>query len=102
MGAGLIDNQIRAAIRGSRMVIADLTHGNQGAYFEAGFGEGMGLPVIYTCKESILNSQDKDKRPHFDANHFRTVPWDLSNLSLAQRRLTATIRATLPAEAKFT
>lgn len=33
--AGLIDNQIRAAIRRARFVIADLTHDNNGAYFEA-------------------------------------------------------------------
>ena len=30
-GAGLIDNQIRAALMSSRFVIADLSHGNQGA-----------------------------------------------------------------------
>jgi len=49
-GAGLIDNQIRAAIRSARFVVADLTHDNNGAYFEAGFAEGLGIPVIYTCE----------------------------------------------------
>lgn len=32
--AGLIDNQLRAAILGARFLISDLTHGNQGAYWE--------------------------------------------------------------------
>jgi hypothetical protein len=49
-GAGLIDNQIRAALLSARFVIADLTYGSHGAYWEAGFGEGRGIPVIYTCK----------------------------------------------------
>jgi hypothetical protein len=49
--AGLIDDQLRAAILGSRFLISDLTHGNQGAYWEAGFAEGLGLPVVYTCSK---------------------------------------------------
>lgn len=44
--AGLIDNQLRVALRTSRFVIADLTHGTNGAYWEAGFAEGLGRPVI--------------------------------------------------------
>jgi hypothetical protein len=38
--AGLIDDQMRVALRTSRFVIADLTHANNGAYWEAGFAEG--------------------------------------------------------------
>jgi hypothetical protein len=51
--AGLIDDQIRSGILAARFVIADLTHGSRGAYWEAGFAEGLGLPVIYTCKEAF-------------------------------------------------
>jgi len=43
--AGLIDNQLRVAIRTSRFLIADLSHGSHGAYWEAGFAEGLGKPV---------------------------------------------------------
>jgi hypothetical protein len=50
--AGLIDDQMRVALRTSRFVIADLTHCNNGAYWEAGFAEGLGRPVIYTCRKS--------------------------------------------------
>jgi hypothetical protein len=94
-GAGLIDNQIRAAIRYARFVLVDLTHDNNGAYFEAGFGEGLGLPVIYTCEVRKFN----DKRTHFDTNHMLTIPWDQADPDSAASSLTATIRNTLPGEA---
>jgi hypothetical protein len=96
--AGLIDNQIRAAIRSARFVVADLTHDNNGAYFEAGFAEGVGLPVIYTCEAKKFTA----KKTHFDTNHLVTIPWTEENLADAASRLTATVRATLPAEAKLT
>ena len=95
--AGLIDNQIRAAIRASRFVIADLSHDNNGAYFEAGFAEGLSLPVIYTCETRKFDS----KKTHFDTNHMHTVKWDDVNLDDAGKVLTATIRNTLPLESKL-
>jgi catalase (peroxidase I) len=91
----MIDDQLRAAILGSRFVIADLTHGNNGAYWEAGFGEGRGLPVIYTCEEAAWKSQ----KTHFDTNHLRTIIWNERNFAKAGNELAATIRATLPNEA---
>lgn len=95
--AGLIDNQIRAAIRSARFVIADLSDDNNGAYFEAGFAEGIGSPVIYTCESKKFAA----KKTHFDTNHMHTIPWDLTKLDEAGRLLTATIRATLPGESLF-
>ncbi|HVA17722.1 MAG TPA: hypothetical protein VMV59_08425 [Candidatus Dormibacteraeota bacterium] len=93
--AGVIDDQIRVAIRVARFAIADLTGGNQGAYWEAGFAEGLGKPVIYTCEDAEFKKQ----KTHFDTNHCLTVPWTLSDLNSAQDRLVATIRATLPESA---
>ena len=93
--AGLIDNQIRAAIRRARFVVADLSHDNNGAYFEAGFAEGIGLPVIYTCERQKFTA----RKTHFDTNHMVTIPWDVKKLEEAGSKLTATIRATLPGEA---
>jgi hypothetical protein len=52
--AGLIDDRLRVEIRRSRFLIADLTHRNPGAYWEAGFGEGLGKEVIYTCNHLHL------------------------------------------------
>jgi hypothetical protein len=100
-GAGLIDDQIRVGIRTARFVVADLTHGNQGAYWEAGFAEGAGKPVIYTCREDIFSSSNKNERPHFDTGHLATVLWKPSDLPDAARRLKAMVRATLPGEAQM-
>jgi hypothetical protein len=96
--AGLIDDQLRVALRTARFVIADLTHGNKGAYWEAGFAEGLGRPVIYTCRKQEWDAN----KSHFDTSHLNTIIWDPENLRDAGTRLTATIRATLPAEAKMT
>lgn len=96
--AGLIDDRLRVEIRTSRFMIAELTNDNLGAYWEAGFSEGLGRPVIYTCKKAFF----VENKTHFDTNHHLTVLWDLSDLSEATEQLKATIRATLPAEAKMT
>lgn len=93
--AGLIDDRLRIEIRTSRFLIADLTRGNQGAYWEAGYAEGLGLPVIYTCEEGFFDEQ----KTHFDANHHLTVKWNKIDFAEASRSLKATIRATLPGEA---
>lgn len=95
--AGSIDDRLRVEIRTSRFLIAELTDGNHGAYWEAGFAEGLGKPVIYTCEQSYF----KDKKTHFDTNHLHTVLWEESNLEEAANQLKITIRATLPAEAKL-
>jgi len=95
--AGLIDDQLRVALRTSRFVVADLTHGNNGAYWESGFAEGLGRPVIYTCSKDRWQKE----KTHFDTNHLKTIIWDESDLKSAEDNLTATIRATLPAEAKM-
>jgi hypothetical protein len=62
----------------------------------AGYAEGLGLPVIYTCEEGIWN----EKKTHFDTNHMVTIIWNAANLDAAAANLTATIRATFRSEAK--
>jgi hypothetical protein len=93
--AGLIDDRLRVEIRRSRFLVCELTQDNRGAYWEAGFAEGLGRPVIYTCH--------KDHHPlvHFDTNHYLTVLWDPERLEQAATELKAVIRATLPTEAKL-
>lgn len=94
--AGLIDDRLRVEIQSSDFLVADLTHDNPGAYWEAGYAEGLGKPVIYFC--------EKDKfeiaKTHFDTNHHLTIVWDKDNLPKAGQDLKATIRATLPHLAK--
>ncbi len=96
--AGLIDDRLRVEIRACRFLIADLSHGNKGAYWEAGFAEGLGKPVIYTCERKVF----EEEQSHFDTNHHLTVMWDVDDLQPAAELLKAAIRATLPAEAKLT
>jgi hypothetical protein len=79
-------------------VISDLTHGSFGAYWEAGFGEGRGIPVVYTCEKSAWDQS----KTHFDTNHMATIIWDPVDLKAAEDELTAMIRATLRGEAKQT
>jgi hypothetical protein len=95
--AGLIDDQIRLNIRNSRFLVADLSHANPGAYWEAGYAEGLGRPVIYTCKKSVFD--DPAAKPHFDTNHHTTVIWDPLKLEEAAKQLKTIIRVTLPDEA---
>lgn len=94
--AGLIDDRLRVEIRRSRFLIADITHQNLGAYWEAGFAEGLGKPVIYTCKKQAFDAGAS----HFDTNHHLTVMWHDDEYQVAED-LKATIRATLPSDAKI-
>lgn len=96
--AGLIDDRLRVEIQSSDFLIADLTHDNNGAYWEAGYAEGLGKPVIYTCEKEKFESPQKT---HFDTNHHLTVIWDKNAPELAGDLLKATIRATLPQLAKL-
>jgi hypothetical protein len=95
--AGMIDDQMRVAIRNSRFMVADLTHACRGSYWEGGFAEGLGRPVIYTCEKKAWEAE----KPHFDTNHLATVIWDAGDFDKAARQLTAIIRNTLPDEAKM-
>jgi hypothetical protein len=99
--AGLIDDDLRVKIRASRFLIADLSDKNPGAYWEAGYAEGLGKPVIYTCEKTKF--ENSESRPHFDTNHHLTIlwEWDSDKRKEAGEKLKSTIRATLPAEAKL-
>ena len=90
--AGLIDDRLRVEIQSSDFLVADLTHDNLGAYWEAGYAEGLGKPVIYTCEKSKFASA----KTHFDTNHHLTILWDAAAPEAAGNNLVATIRATLP------
>jgi hypothetical protein len=89
--AGVIDNIMRAQIRDAAFVIVDLTHDNSGAYWEAGYAEGLGKPVIYICEK-----QKFDKvQTHFDTNHCTTVVWSEAEPEQFKQQLVATIRRSL-------
>ena len=76
-----IDDQIIAEIRRSRFVVCDFTceliecDGEQkafprgGVYYEAGFAQGLGIPVIWTCRA------DHIEHVHFDTRQFNHITW---------------------------
>ncbi len=69
-----IDDQIIAGIRRSRFLIADFTHDDRGArgsvYYEAGFAHGLGIPVIFTCRQDLLDDL------HFDTRQYPHIGWN--------------------------
>ncbi|MEY2483540.1 MAG: hypothetical protein QOK24_2068 [Verrucomicrobiota bacterium] len=78
-----IDDEILASIRASKFVVADFTEQRGGVYYEAGFAQGLGKPVIWTIRKDHLIGV------HFDTRQFNHIPWELSALSdfrLALRR----------------
>lgn len=58
-------------IRDSKFVVVDLTHQNNGAYFEEGYAMGIGKAVIQLCQ--------KDTHLHFDIAQKNTIMWDSEN-----------------------
>ena len=77
-----IDDEIIGEIRRSLFIVADMTHGDDGArggvYYEAGFAYGLGKAVIYTCREDMI------EKIHFDTRQYAHILWkeeDLGELS---------------------
>ncbi|MFC2035837.1 hypothetical protein ACFLUJ_06935 [Chloroflexota bacterium] len=65
-----IDDRIVAEIRRSGLLVADFTGHRGGVYFEAGFAMGLGIPVIWTCKESDIDNA------HFDTRQYNHITWN--------------------------
>lgn len=72
-------------IRDSKFVVVDLTHQNNGAYFEEGYAMGLGKPVIQLCKA--------DTKLHFDIAQKNTIMWETEDD--ISERLTNRIKATI-------
>ncbi len=64
----LITPELLSYIRNSKFVVVDLTHQNNGAYFEEGYAMGVGKPVIQLCKSGTTL--------HFDIAQKNTIIWD--------------------------
>ena len=92
-----ITDKIIAEIKSSRFVISEFTHGNQGAYYEAGFARGYGLPVICCCNRDWFEEVDangvRKNRLHFDVEHINTIFW--SNLEELRDKLIDRIKANI-------
>ena len=63
----LITPELLKHIKDSKFVVVDLTHQNNGAYFEEGYAMGLGKPVIQLCKQGV--------KLHFDIAQKNTIMW---------------------------
>lgn len=84
--------QMLILINSSKFVIADLTGNRGGVYYEAGYAKARGLPVIFTCKENSMRSDDP---PHFDVNHYPILVWNDDSLNEFSNKLYARIINTI-------
>lgn len=80
-----ITPELLKCIRDSKFVVVDLTHQNNGAYFEEGYAMGLGKSVIQLCK--------KNAELHFDIAQKNTIMWE-SEEEIPDR-LTNRIKATI-------
>lgn len=77
-----IDEEIISEIRRSKFIVADFTCGSVeidgeitlvprgGVYYEAGFAQGLGIPVIWTCRA------DQIMDIHFDTRQYNHITWN--------------------------
>jgi len=89
---GIVD-EIVAAIRRSKFIVADLTGDRGGVYYEAGFARGLGKEVILTCREDWFDNTDENKKVHFDVKHNNIIVWE--TLGMLKKELQNRIEATL-------
>jgi hypothetical protein len=68
---GKIDDFIIASIRKSALLVADFTGMRTGVFFEAGFGLGLGIPVVWTCRQDHVAQLDQ----HFDTRQYNHLIW---------------------------
>lgn len=112
-----INDEIIAAIRRSRFIVCDLTGYRGGVYFEAGFANGLGLNVIYTCrkdwlKPDVLRGKEnnqievlydsagreiviKKEGIHFDLEHINRIEWEEGKLDEFKDKLITRIKAVI-------
>lgn len=79
--------EILYEIQRSKFLIADLSGHRNGVYYEAGYAQGLGKEVIFTCSEKAF------KERHFDVAQVSTVVW--SNENDLYKRLSKRIEATV-------
>jgi len=87
---GKIDDRIIAEIRRSGLLVADFTGNRGGVYYEAGFALGLGIPVIWACK----NDENEISNLHFDTRQYSHILWD--DAADLKTKLFNHIMATIP------
>lgn len=65
-------------IRDSRFLIMETTDSNYGAYYEAGYAEGLGKQVIICCRKDAFDKK-KNELIHFDIAQKQLLLWEDEN-----------------------
>ena len=86
---GKADDYIIAKIKQSRFMVADMTDQRPSVYFEAGYAMGLGLQVVWLCKDD-----DVDKL-HFDVRQYNHLLWKRGDWEDLRDRLRYRIEATI-------
>lgn len=86
-----IDERLIVEIKKVKLVVADFTNQKHGVYFEAGYGLGLGIPVIWCCNKQELD----EKKNHFDTRQFNHIDWEDGKLPEFKERLKNRIIATI-------
>lgn len=85
--------EIISHIQKCRFLIMDVTKPNNGAYYEAGIARGLDKDIIICCRQTELNDESKDKRPHFDIAQQSMVVWN--DLDELKKKLSYRIQETI-------
>lgn len=83
-----IDDRTIADIRQSSLVVADFTGQRGSVYFEAGFAKGLGIPVVWTCRDDEVDDL------HIDTGKYNPIIWETPED--LREQLVHRIAATLP------
>lgn len=75
-------------IKNSRFVVAELSHHNNGAYYEAGYAYGLNKEVIHICSEEALKNE-----LHFDVAQINTITY--ADINEIPEKLKNRIQATI-------
>lgn len=83
--------EILYEIKRSKFVVVDVTYPNYGAYYEAGYAQGLEKEVIICCRKDVLD--DPENKPHFDIAQKSMVVWEtIEDLEYRlKRRIEATV-----------
>ena len=82
-----ICDEIIAEIKRSKFLVADFTGNRGGVYFEAGFAQGLGIPVIWMVKKG------EEEDIHFDTRQYNHIVYEDEKDLI--KKLKARIQATI-------
>ena len=71
-----ITQAILESITETKAIIADLTFARPSVYFEVGFAQGIGVPLLLTCRKDHYRGAREEMRVHFDLEQYKISFWE--------------------------